>query len=253
MKRILSLLLALTLAFSVFALVSCNKGGDDDSGNAGAGKIETLAGKTPEELYEVSKTKLAEATSYSVSTTQVITMEGITMNQTAISKVDGDNSYVEMTNDTTPITNMKVWYVDGMMYMDTYSGKSKCEYSKEQYMEEYMGADPSESTLLDIPESWFTDVKFEKEGESWVLNFVISAAKYNELLDNLSLNGTISGDVVYKLYFDNNGNMTKLTTAFDMVVSGFTAHCDQVSYITVESVNVTVPADADSYQLTTMP
>lgn len=249
MKRFISLLLALTLVLSILALVSC-KGDDNDNDN---NTVKTLAGKTPAELYELSKEKLDSATKYSVHTTQLITISGKTVNQTITNKVDIDNSYVEMYNDTTTDANMKVWYVDGIMYMDTSLGKSKCEYSKEQYIEDYIEDNPSESTFLDIPESWFSGVKFEKENEVWVLNLVISASKYNELLDNINLDGSITGDVVYKVYFDTDGNINKITTSFDMNVSGTLAHCDQTSYVTFDDVTVTAPADADSYQLTTMP
>lgn len=249
MKRIISLLLALTLVLSMLALVSC-KGGDNDNDN---NTVETLAGKTPRELYEFYKEQLAVATKYYVSTAQVITVSDVTANQTIINKLDGDNCYVEMHNDTTTAANMKIWYVDGIMYMDTSLGKSKCEYTKEQYLADYMDDDPSENTLLNIPESWFRDVKFEKENETWVLNFVISASKYNELFDNINIGGSINGNVVYKVYFDTNGNMNKVTTSFDMTVSGSSAHCDQVSLITFDDVTITAPSDADSYQLTTMP
>jgi len=251
MKKIISLALTLVLMFSVFALVSCN-GGDNTDDTLNAQTAETLAGKTPEQLYEASQEKLKEATEYSITTTQVITMSGMTMNQTVINKISGDNCYVKMTNDTTPMTNMEVWYVNGMMYMNLYNGKIKGEYDKEQYMQEYMGKDPSESTLLDIPESWYKDIQFKKDGDAWMLEFVISAEKYNELFENIDLGGSIAGDVVYKLYFDTEGNMDKLTTSFDMTVQGVSAHCDQVSNIVVENVTVTAPADADSYQTTTL-
>ena len=249
MKRIISLLLALTLVLSMLALVSCKGSNNDNDGNT----VEALAGKTPRELYELSKEKLAATAKYSIISEQVITVSDVTVNQTVTRKLDGDNCYFETYNDTATDANMKIWYVDGIMYMDTSQGKSKCEYTKEQYMEDYMEEDPSESTLLDIPESWFVDVKFEKEGESWVLNLVISAAKYNELLANTNLGSTINGDVVYKVYFDTDGNMGKITTSFDMTVSGSDAHCDQVSFVTFDDFTVTAPDGAENYQLTAMP
>lgn len=254
MKKIISLLLALTLVFSLLALTSCKKGDDDDNSNT----VATLAGKTPEQLYELSKTKLKEATSYSVNASQVITMqldgEDMTMNQTVISTVNGDNSYSKVTSDEMgELLNMEVWYVDGMLYSSMTGAKVKAPIDKDTYMEEYMGTDPKEDTLLDIPTSWFADVKFEKEGDKWVLNFLISGEKYNEMFDNLDLGGDIVGDVVYKIYFDADGNIEKMITTFDMTTMGVKAHCDSVAYITIGNVTVNPPADADSYILTTMP
>ena len=255
MKKIISLLLALTLAFSMLALVSCNS--SDDDSNGGGKTVEKLAGKTPEELYELSRTKLAAATSYSVDSQQVITMssagESMTMNQTVVTKVNGNDSYMKSNNDTESSANMEVWYVDGMIYSSMLGMKIKAEMDKDAYMEEYMGTDPSETTLLDIPESWFENIKFEKEGDKWVLKFVVSGAKYTEVFENVGLGGEITGDVIYKLYFDGEGNIEKMSTVFDMTMMGIQAHCDSVSYIKLENVTITPPADADSYQLTTMP
>lgn len=242
MRRIITLLLALVLVFSILTLVSCKK---DENGNDNG--IETLAGKTPKQLYEISKEKLDDAKEYSITTTQLITMSAITMNQTIVNKVNGNNAYVETTNDSAPELNTKAWYVDGIMYQNLYTGKFKREYDKEKFMEEYMDNDPSEDTFLDIPDSWFKNVRFKKDGDIWTLNFVIDAAKYNELLDNLLLDGNITGDVIYKLYFDGEGNIDKLTTSFDMTIDGVSTHCYQISKITLGSVTVTAPSDTESY------
>ena len=255
MKKIISLLLALTLALSLLALTSCNKGDDDDNGSNNSNTATTLAGKTPEELYEISKTKLEEATNYSVNASQVIKMtyngEEITTNQTVICTVSGDNSYSKIYSDMAGM-NMEVWYVDGMLYSSLAGIKTKAPMDKDAFMEEYMGADASENTLLDIPESWFKDIKFEKEDTKWVLNFVITAEKYNEILDNADIGGEITGDVICKIYFDNEGNIEKMITTFDMTTMGVTAHCDSVAYITIGNATVTPPADADSYTLTSI-
>ena len=255
MKKIISLLLALTLAFSLLALSSCDRGDDDDNVGGDPNVRETLAGKTPEQLYELSKAKLSEATSYSLNSTQVIKMtyegEEMTMNQTVISTVNGDNSYSKLYSDMA-VMDMEVWYVDGMLYSSMEGMKVKAPMDKDAYMEEYMGTDAGEETLFDIPTSWFNDVKFEKEDTKWVLNFLVSAEKYNEILDSSELGGEITGDVVCKIYFDADGNIEKMIVTFDMTIMGVSAHCDSVSYITIGNVTVTPPADADSYTLTSL-
>ena len=248
MKKIFTLLLCVALLASMLSLVSCQQDIDD-----GPKYSETLNGKTPEELYEFSQEKLKQATSYSVQTTQVIEMtyggESYTMNQTVESKVNGDNSYSKSNNDMDSMASFESWYVDGICYTKMYGYKFKTAISKDEYMEEYMEVDPSESTLLDIPESWFENVKFEKVGNDNVLKFVVSGDKYTELFGNLGLGSiTIVGNVDYSIYFDDAGNLNKLVSIFDMMVEGVSAHCESVSIITIGAVTITPPPDASSYE-----
>ena len=249
MKKIISLLLTLTLAFSILSLVSC-KGGED--GNS-VETAKTLDGKTPKELHDALKANLKNATDCSITSNQIITADGFEMNQTIIMKLDGDNGYVEIIDESDPSSTVLVWYVDGMLYANYGGQKVKCAYDKDKYMETYMGTNPSESTLLDIPDNWFTDTEFEKDGDCWVLRFVMGADSYNQLLDTLNVEGTITGNVTYKLYFNTDGSINKLTTAFDMNVDGVNAHCDEVSYIAIDNITITAPQDADSYQLKVAP
>ncbi len=250
MKKILLILLALTLAFSSLALVSCDKEED------GANFVATLNGKTPKELYELSREALREAKSYSVTASQVITMtangQKLTINQTVISKLNGDNSYMKATNDYVSDANMEAWYVDGIVYSSMAGVKAKAEITMEEYMQNYMGKDPSESTLLNIPESWFKDIKFREEKYGWSLNFVVDGTKYTEFFGNLGLNVSVSGNVKYTIFFDEDGNVEKLNSVFDANASGVKAHYVTESIIKIEPVTITPPADADSYQSVTL-
>ncbi len=246
MKKIISLLLALVL--STLVLVSC---GDSDNG------VATLDGKTPEELYELSQQSLAAATSYTVNATQVITMsaggQSMTINQVVISEINGDEAHLKATNDMESSMNMEVWYVDGIVYSSMFGIKAKAEVDKEAFMEEYMDKDPSESTLLDIPESWYKNIKFQKTGDDWYIKFVISGEKYTEYFAEAGLGGTITGDVTHKVFFDDDGNLEKITTSFDLDMQGISAHCDSISTVTIGNVTITAPADADSYQAVDIP
>lgn len=246
MKKLLSILLCLSLLLCTLSLVACT--GDDIT--------NTLGGKTPEELYEISKQSLKEATSYHVNSVQDITMtsdsndqtQTIKMQQTIESKINGDDSYIKTYNDMESTANAEAWYVDGVLYTSVAGLKVKKAISKSEYLEDYMQIDPSESTLLDIPESWFENIQFEKEGDSWVLNFNVSGEKYTEVFGNIGLTGaSINGDVVYKMYFDKDGNIEKLFASFDFEMSGYTAHCESVSYIEIGEVQIDPPLDADSY------
>ncbi len=252
MKKLLALLLAMTLIFSMFVLASCgNKDKDDDKNDGDDSTMETLAGKTPEELYETAKEKLSAATSFIITAEQEIVMtyegESMTMNQTVISKRQGDNEYVKSYNDMSPAANMEVWYVDGMLYANTSSGKIKTELDKEQFMQQYMSKDPSESTLLDIPESWFEDMKFEAKDDRWVLKFSISEEKYEEMLTKIGNPVDVVDDVQYEIIFDDDGNLEEIITLFNMEIYGVSASAVSTSTVSYEQFTITPPADADSY------
>ncbi len=243
MKRIITFLLCIALAVSMLALVSCE----------GGNTASTLDGKTPEELYEASQQKLKEADAFYVSATQTIVMsaggESMDFVQLVESKISGDDLYMKTSNDLDPSIAMEVTYVDGVMYGEIGGSKVKGTFDKEAFMNQYIKEDPSESTLLDIPESWFENIKFEKEGNGWALKFVVSGDKYTEVYANLGVEGaTIVGDVDFRIYFDNDGNLEKLVASIDMEVLGVSAHCDSVSLITIGDVEITAPEDADTYR-----
>lgn len=261
MKKLLALLLAMTLILSMFAFASCNKKGNDDEDeevqeSTNSDTVKKLAGQTPEELYASVKAKLAEASYFTVDTTQVIEMtyegDSMTMNQYVISRRHGNNEYIKTTNDMSPANNMEVWYVDGMLYAKTSAGKIKAELDKETFMQQYMGKDPGESTLLDIPESWFKGMKFEKDGEKWILKIVISEEKYEEYFANLGIGGDLVGPLNYYLYFDKDGNLESIKTVCDYAITStgitITAHMESTATVSFEEYVITPPADADTYQ-----
>ena len=266
MKKLLSVLFVFTLLVSTLALASCD-GGSSGGGSGRKNEVEELNGKTPEEIYEAAAEALAEAPSYEVVSSQVIEMtatyegetETMEMVQEVVTRVNGDNTYSKIVSENPYAnTSMEAWYVDGVVYANSDGTKVKTNLTKEEYMEQYMNADPSESTLLDIPKSWFEDIKFEEDDGEYSVEFVISEEKYNELLGNLGLDiVAIDGDVEYTVYFDEDGNLTHILTEFDMDVSamgvGVEAHCVSTSVIKMSDVKVTAPADADSYRLVANP
>lgn len=250
MKKILSLLMILTLVISMFALASCDNNGDGNP-DVDAEGLETLNGKTPEQIYEASMDALKLADEYEIVTNQVIKMgfegQSFTMNQSVVSKIDGDNSYSKITDDMSN-QESETWYVDGVVYSKEGNNKVKTNLDKEEYMQQYMGKDPSESTLLDIPESWFKDIRFFEKDGLYTMEFVISAEEYNELFANLGLGmASVNDDVVYVVYFDKDGNLSKIITEFTINVQGVSADCVSTSNVTLTDVTITAPADADSY------
>ena len=247
MKKIISLFLAAIMVASTLCLTSC---GEDDG-------VATLAGKTPEELYTLSQEKLADAASYTINSTQVIKMsaqgQSMTFNQEVVTEINGDETHLKTSNDLDSSMNMEVWYVDGVVYSSMLGIKAKATVDKEAFMQEYMDKDPSESTLLDIPESWYKNVKFEASGDDWFVKFTISGDKYTEYFADTGLGGTVKGDVTHKVFFDDEGNLEKITTFVTLDIEGITTTVESTSTVTIGDVTITAPADADSYQAVDIP
>ena len=180
MKKLIALMLCLVLACSAFVLTSCddptadtgndqkepsNDNADADQDKGLSDDLSTLNGKTAEDLYALALEKIAGLENFELVATQVLTMthqgESITMNQTVINKMDGQDCYLKSENDTTPDANMEVWYVDEWYYVISKGVQNKANISWEKVQENYMpeGA-TAEGALMNIPEAWFKDVKF---------------------------------------------------------------------------------------------
>lgn len=241
MKKLFSLLLMLTLLFSTLSFVSCTEA-----------EKETLAGKTPEELYEECLEKVSIAKEYSTEVSQTITFDDKdlqTQKQTMYQKFNGTDGYAKLESKTAPEINFESWYVDGISYVSVEGYKIKGRIDKEEFIRQYLNADPGEGMLLDVPKSYFEGIKFEKEKGDWVLKFLLSKDKFNDVFENMGLGAVdITDDIEYNVYFDDDGNIQKIITEFDMKANGYTAHCYSEAKVTLENVTITPPEDADSYQ-----
>ena len=219
------------------------------------GAVLSLSGMTPKEIYEFAKGSLKDALYFTSYSTQEITMtyegESFTLYQFAISILSGDDCYIATANDMAPQAAIEAWYVDGMLYAITSEAKVKSRIDKEQFMQQYYGKDPGEDTILDLPESWFKDAKFEFDGECWLVRFLIDRNKYNELFGSLpgyeNSDVEITTDVRYNLHFDSEGNLVKITNSVDLIIQGIPAHVDTTSEITMEVINIPLPYDHDSF------
>lgn len=274
MKKLLAILLSLMLAFSMFMLVSCGDTDDDDdddktsevdkkpsskpdnkpSDNTGNNNnnnnnndsgIETLNGKTATELYNAALEKLANIDNFEMTAAQVITMsyegESMSMNQTIITKLDGQNCYTKSYNDVAPTANMEIWYVDEWLYAIQAENKFKANITWEKMVSTYMpeGA-TADGALMNIPESWFKDVRFEMDGDLYYIEFVVSGEEYTKYVKNTALGAYLdaANDVSYKVYFDEDGNLGSIITEFAYVVEGITCHA--ISTSTVFNIGTTV-------------
>ena len=269
MTKLLAILLCLLMVFfSVFTLVSCDDKGpddknaqvdkdnnenenknDDDDGSDGK-TVSKLNGKTPEELYSLALEKVANLDNFRFDTTQVIEMEydgqKMTMNQTVTSVKDGKNEYAKTTNDMSPETAMEVWYVDNVFYSIMAGTKFYANIPYEDYVENYMpeGA-TAEGSLMNIPESWFVDVKFNKvSSDKYYIEFTVSGEEYAEFMNN-ALVDMVDGidNISYKVYFDGEGNLGDIITEFNMEISGIKAHTISTSKVSnIGTSKITAPA-----------
>ncbi len=245
MKKILTLVLAALMLVSAFCLASCNKD-----------ELKKLDGKTPEALYQATQEKLKGKDNYTMVSSQKITLtaEGqeMVVNQSVTAKMAGKNSYAKIDNDMEASASMEVWYVDEMYYGIQNGKKIKAPLSWETYEEEYLPeGSTSENALLNIPDTWFKDLKFKRDGDNYYLEFLVSGEEYTKYLGEFSQfkqAGVEIGDVSYKVYFDKDANLGDVITEFDYTVSGVSAHALTKSVISdIDQTEVTAPEGGESW------
>ncbi|MBO5938532.1 MAG: hypothetical protein J6Q82_03425 [Clostridia bacterium] len=275
MKRILSILLCLILIGSMLTLASCDETtvpsndetteNTDDSNNpsSSGGKtpkegVDVLNGKTPKELYEAAIEKVSAMTNYELITNQVIDMtyqnQSLpTVNQVVISKLNGQEQYVKSTNDADASANMEIWYVNDWLYTTMGGSSVKANITWQQMQDNFMPEGASGSGLLmNIPESWFKNIRFEKDGELYFIEFTVSGEDYLKYMQSTALGDMIKDatDVTYIVYFDANGELGDIITKCDYVVteSGYTINCHLESTSTLSNVgNVTITAPEGNF------
>ena len=252
MKKILSLLLCALLMFTMLGLVSCD---DEETAGSQSGDgddaIETLGGKTPEQLYQAALDKVAGLTNYTMVAAQVISGGGMTINQTVSAKMDGIDVYVKTENNMDSSSNMECWYVDEMFYTIASGVKAKAAISYEKFTSEYMpeGA-TGEGALMNIPASWFVDTSFHQDGDLYYMEFIVSGEEYLQYFESTSLGAYVQGvdDISYKVYFDKDGNLGDVVTELDMVTEGVSFHVVSTStFSNINSTTITLPANTDDF------
>ncbi|MBQ8382945.1 MAG: hypothetical protein IJX47_07070 [Clostridia bacterium] len=256
-SMILSVILALSLAVS---MTSCD---EDKSSSNNKDKEEgaTLNGKTPEEAYNEALEAINSVDNFEMTSVQDIEMvmkyNGETINQdqnqTVIQRKNGDNGYAKVYGSTMEV---ETWYVDGVLYTISGDVKAKATLSLEEYAEQMMGE--SSDNLLNIPDSWFEGVEFKTDEDMKTLEFHIDGDEYMTMIGNLLDSMNLSADdveiseVVYTVYFDEDGSIEKVINDFSM---SFTMQGVEVAadYHTVTTVSIgtasaiTVPAGGDSF------
>jgi len=251
MKKLLALLMCAILVCSCFIFTACEDTEKEIKDLIEEETVKTLGGKTPEELYADASRFLKDATNFTITSTQDITMkyqgETMEMTQTIIQKIDGDNEYYKMSG--VEGANSEGWYVDGVIYTIMNGTKAKATLSKKDYYEKFLNSSEEESKLLNIPESWFKDIVFKKAGNEYYLQFSISGEEYTNLMAKMDLNVGLDDTVDYRLYFDKDGKILRMETNFDMNVEGITASTKSKSVFSDVGTTqpITAPANTEAY------
>lgn len=255
MKKTISIILTLTLlVFSLF-IVGCGKVKDGAT-------VERLATKTPMELYHSELNAISKSYVYSITTTQVIAYSTKTTTDTISVKTDGYNAYSKTQSETTPSSNVEAWYVDGTLYTYMMGTKSKTSYSLDTFTSKYMNGNTLNASLLDLDDTAFGDAVFVRKDGYWTVTLTLDRDYCSTLLVNSSTSGTISltrlpvGDVVYEMFFNDDGKLQKISAYYDVndiYNIAVKAKCTLTTVIQIGDVTVSAPADASSYQSVNLP
>ena len=257
MKRFFALLLCLTMAMSLVALVACDNtpatepSTNNSTDSTNNGDNPDGEDKTPEQIYNEAVNKLKSLENYSFVTEQTITSLGNEIKQTVISMKNGKNTYVKATNDMDPESEFELWYVNEVYYAITSSGKVMASIPYATYVEKYViPGSTAADAVMSIPFSWFENITMETEGDLYYIELTVSGKEYKDYINGTALDGMIedSEDVTYKAYFTKEGELSYIVTEFSLVADGMSI--DVVSTTTVSNIGnttVTAPQSTDGF------
>ncbi|MGM9631895.1 MAG: hypothetical protein ACI3XL_02240 [Eubacteriales bacterium] len=266
MKKYLVLLLCICTVFSSVIFASCEEGSTTTTTTPTKQEaevptpVETLNGQTPIELYSAAVEEVEQASGIEFST--VLTMEMLTegkeptvFTQSVIVKSDLQNSYVKTTNDKYPDTDTELWFVDGTLFVTDVTGNHQLCISASDYREQYAPeGSEKDSILLNCPEKWFENATLTKdELENYCLEFVVSGKEY---WDNVK-DGMITSEIMslavqnvdYKVYFDEDGNLTQIVTEFEIVFGSITTKYTSTTDVNLNAeIEITAPEGSENWE-----
>ena len=296
-KRIYIALIALMLLASM-VLVSCdlssinvslNDAGNGASTDASTDDVKNeeeesvldkLNNQTPFEVYSSFGTKLEAVTGNCTVTSSSKTVSTmVIMNQSIdavtdismVVKTNGKNQYSKSVNTTTASGAnveivMETWYVDGVIYTTDGANKLKLEVTEEEARELVYGDAAGENSIMDIPESWFEGVCFERQKDgNFVMKIDMSGDRMEEAIDRLGISKGIGleiSDIKYEYKLDKTGMLLgceakyTLEMAEDDSSSLGSMKSEGVISTTYSDMGTTkeikAPADADTYTVVTL-
>ena len=200
MKKILALIMSALLTFCAIGCSNTDSGDDDN-----VKKGETLlAGKSPKELYNsaIDYVKALENYEIVIDSFYKTTYEGETSEEsnTALHRCSGDTFYyLYKAGDYE-----EFFLHDGTaLYQKINNICEKTDIGYSEFMESW-GSVNAEGMLIELNDSSFDKKLFIPDGDEFYLSFVISEEEYAELAG-----GTIESPVIYKVYFNKEGKLTR--------------------------------------------
>jgi peptidyl-prolyl cis-trans isomerase B (cyclophilin B) len=238
------------------SLVSCDATVEDepsaedqgaDAIGDNSGKLATLSGKTPIEAYRAAEAFIASIDNYEIKMTYNSHMEynGSVVDGLSESnfKVNKDQLYYSYAENGKIVREQ--WYTDNFFFKNTVNVKEKFEMTFAEYKSNN-GMPTDDGMLIELEDSAFEGVLFEKTDDGYALAFEISVEDYKKY-SGVALQKPAG----YTVYFDADANMTRMFMSTTQLVYGmFTVSGDMNIY--VENVGgvgtISAPDDADSYR-----
>lgn len=239
MKRLLALFMAIIL---LFATVGCN-----NSIQEGKKGQETLADKTPKELYAESVEYIKGLTNYEIviQSDYKLTYGEETWDEssTTLHKSSGDSFYYLHKEG-----EQEAFYLhDGsMLYKKMNNIYEKDDIAYADFMEKWGGIN-RDGMLIELGDSSFDKKLFIPDGDKYYLEFFISKTEYAEITG-----GEVESPVEYRVHFDKDGHVISfyraMTYYYDdvlLVEDKMTVNFQNVG--TVEKVSA--PENSDLYSV----
>lgn len=253
MKRIISLLLVLILSLSMLFLAACDEDGKDKDTEPPATTVATtesvvttaapeepvavedLNGKTVKQLVETFMEEYSNAKSFDISMNMVETIEGETEEMDISFKITDTEAYVYMNMYG---EKMSVWYVDGVVYVESSDGKFK---SEDVSVDDILGEDFIEEFTSFMPTE-IDDMLAKKYDEAQLYYF--KNAYYVTITFTDEEAEEMGADEAYSetFYFDKDGKLRKM----ELVQGDNTATVILKSY--GETVKIDPPENASEFE-----
>ena len=225
------------------------------------GDTPTINGKNPSQLYAEAAAKLTQFSHNYESTASVLmymTYGGETrpFTMTVLSQESNGNVHTKISGDEMLVGDMasEAWYVDGWLYQVRGTQKIKVEMSMQDYLDKYYGAEEGEKTLMNIPESWLSDVGFFATENGGYFRVILCGQEMLDALDRVGIgsDGAAIDYVTYDVHFNSQGELTHVETSYKVEMPGG-IHCDVTGTTVYENIGcaspIYAPADADEFQI----
>ena len=258
MKRIISLALICVMLTLSLLLTACDIGNDvitdtetkpvtekqtetetETEVNTEPVPVDSLGGKNPKQLFLQFYDEYTQSKGYDMTMTSRTTEDGVTSNQTGTVKVNETSIYVYMKYDDDEI---KVWYVDGITYVEMDGEKVKTSNSDiddifgDGFIEQISSTFPDKA---DLPQTYLDKLEkaqlYSYDG-LYYCTVNVTDSEAQEMGEEKGYKET--------LYFDANG---KLKKAVDEAVDVY-----QCLVLTAYGTTVVINAPADAHKFIDM-